>query len=654
MLSTKQIDAGMIQIGDSFGDQHYLPYAIGLLQAYAQSRLAVPDRVRFRLPVYRRMAPEEAVEQLAGSHILFFSVYLWNHALSREIALRYRELYPDAVIVFGGPQVPENKRRLERFMDAHQFIDLACYTEGEEPFLRILEQFDNRLWAKVPGIAFRSKTGLMITAQAPLLDDLDMIPSPYLAGVFEPLMELNPLAKWSALMETNRGCPYTCAFCYWGAGERQRIRSYSLDRVCAEIDWFAQHTIEFVFCCDANFGILSRDMEIVERVAEVKARTGYPCAFSVQSTKNSTAKIFNLQKRLNDAGLQKGVNLALQSLHRPTLEAIERSNITTETYGELLTLFNNAGIPAFSDLILGLPEESYDSYTQGVEQVVRQGQHNRIQFINLTVLENTAMADSSYIERFGLRLVDSRIVSHHTSLTLSSSVAESQRLVVGTGAMPYEDWVRARIFSWIMSLFYFDRLLQMPLIMLGRLAGVGVRELAEHIITSGAKLTTMAKVVSFMREQAIAIQNGSPEFVPSPDFLNIWWPTDEYLFIRLMREGSFDQLYSEAAQLLAPYESRLPEQLLAETLCLNRALIKEPFAGADNELVLSYPIPELYASFQKGEEMSPIKGNYRYRIDRSSQRWNDWNTWMREMVWYGGKKSDYLYPVNAIADGCGT
>jgi len=642
---------GLIQIGDGFGDQHYLPYAIGLLQGYAQSRLAEPASVQFGIPIYRRLPPDDAVKHLAGSHILFFSVYLWNNALSNEIAKRYRQRYPEAVIVFGGPQVPENGERLTRFMKENLWVDVACYTEGEEPFLKVLEHYQLRSWHHVPGVAFRTESGIEITVPPTRIEELDEIPSPYLSGIFDALMEQtsNGAGNWSALMETNRGCPFTCAFCYWGAGDRRRLRSYSLERVFAEIEWFGNHNIEFVFCCDANFGILPRDMDIVEKVAELKVQCGFPRAFSVQSTKNSTTKIFNLQKRLNDAGLQKGVNLALQSLHRPTLTAIERSNITTETYGELLSLFNSAGIPAFSDLILGLPEESYSSYTRGVEQVICQGQHNRIQFINLTVLENTAMAEPSYIERYNLHLVSSRIVSHHTSLTESSGISESQQLVVGTAALPPSDWRRARVFSWFMALFYFDRLLQIPLILLDRLTGSGLREIVEYCINHGVSLPVMGKLLTFMQEQASAIQSGKPEYVPSVEWMEMWWPLDEYLMISLMRNDLLESFYAEAAQLLTPFAELLPPQLLSDALRFNQASIKQPFMSTDQEIELSYPIPELYAAFQMNLDIKPLAGRYRYRIDRSTQQWDNWEIWMREMVWYGGKKGDYLYPCSQVA-----
>lgn len=644
--------ACMIQIGDNFGDnsgdQYYLPYAAGLLQAYAQSRLSNPYTVQFLPPLYRRLLPNEAVDYLSGCDLLFFSVYIWNHGLSSEIARLCRESNPDVVIIFGGPQVPENPTRLKQFLTEHPYVAIACFTEGEDPVVKILEHASDRDWSEVPGIAFRKDQDVVITALGTRIDDLDTIPSAYLSGVFTPLMAASPDTKWSALVETNRGCPFACAFCYWGAGDRKRLRTYGLQRVYSEIEWFAQHAIEFVFCCDANFGILPRDIEIVEQVAEQKSRCGYPRAFSVQSTKNSTSKIFSLQKLLNDAGLQKGVNLALQSLHQPTLDAIKRSNITVETYSELLALFNRSGIPTFSDLILGLPEETYDSYTKGVEQVVRQGQHNRIQFINLTVLENTAMADAAYIERYGLQLVESRIVAHHSSLDDLGGIEEHQRLVVGNYAMPGNDWIKARTFSWFMALFYFDRLLQIPMIFLDRVAGVGVCNVAEHFLTNCDHHPITAQLIACMRENAARIQQGLPEYMPSQDYLNIWWPLDEFLLIRLVRENRIDSFYQEARLLLAPFVPLLPEGMLLEGLDLNRSLIKKPFIASDAEVELSYPIPEMYAAFKHDLDVAMERGVYRYLIDRSTQQWDSWDNWMREMVWYGGKKGDYLYPCIKI------
>ncbi len=641
---------GLVQIGDRFGSQYYLPYAISLLQAYAKTHLTDPASVKFGTPLYYRAEPDEALRILTGSQILFFSAYLWNYSLSIKIAKLYKVRHPETIIVFGGPQVPENPQRLTSFMTEHPYIDIACYGEGEEPFLQILEQREICAWEKVQGIAFCKEGNIVINSPAPPLVELDQIPSPYLSGVFDPLIAMTGGQQWSALLETNRGCPFTCAFCYWGAGNRRSIRSYSLERIMEEIDWFAKNRIEFLFCCDANFGILERDNEIVEKIISSKATTGFPKAFSVQSTKNSTASIYNLQRRLNQAGLQKGVNLALQSLYPPTLDAIRRSNISSAVYGELLTLFNSAGIPAFSDIILGLPEETYDSYVNGIEQIIHQGQHTRIQFINLTVLENTAMADPAYIQLYGLELIDSIIVSHHTSLQEASGVTETQKLVVGSSAMPPDKWVKARVFSWTMSLFYYDRLLQIPFLLLARLGGIGIRCVVEHFISKGSTFPVTASLLDFISQMAKGVAAGKPEYVASADYLNIWWQVDEYLMIKLIREGKLNAFYEEALQILEPLAKDLPRGIVEDALHLNRNLIKEPFATGDLVLTLSYQLPEIHSALQTGELPKLMKGIFSYRISRNLESIEDWNVWMREVIWYGSKKGDYLFSVQPIKE----
>ena len=154
--------------------------------------------------------------------------------------------------------------------------------------------------------------------------------------------------------------------------------------------------IEYIFCCDANFGILSRDVDIASCVAETKKRCGYPQALSVQATKNATERAYNTQKILADAGLNKGVDIALQSMDPTTLKSIKRGNISTETYQELQRRFTRDNVETYTDLILGLPGETYESLTNAVSTIIDNGQHNRIQFNNLSVLPNAEMGDPEY------------------------------------------------------------------------------------------------------------------------------------------------------------------------------------------------------------------------------------------------------------------
>ena len=54
----------------------------------------------------------------------------------------------------------------------------------------------------------------------------------------------------------------------------------------------------------------------------------------------------------------------------------------------------------------------------------------------------------------------------------------------------------------------------------------------------------------FFDSEALSMQKGGPEYVYSKDWLGIYWPADEYMFIKLTAEASLQTFYEEAARLL--------------------------------------------------------------------------------------------------------
>ncbi|MFC2070208.1 B12-binding domain-containing radical SAM protein, partial [Chloroflexota bacterium] len=538
---------------------------------------------------------------------------------------------------------------LETMLRSNPYINIGCYSEGELPFLKILENIYTCSWAEVPSIGFISSNNEFVqTPIANRIDNLNEIPSPYLNGIFDNLIEARPEESWSALWETNRGCPFNCSFCTWGNATDKRIYTYNMKRVLEEVDWFSRHSIEFLFCCDANFGILKeRDLQIAEKVVENNKKYGYPRAFSVQSTKNATRTIFELNKILNDAGLQKGVNLALQSVNEETLKSIKRSNISTKVYQELQKMFTDAGIPTFSDMIIGLPNETYDSFVNGVSSVIEEGQHNRIQFINLSILENSEMSVPEYQKKHGMIVQECKMVSHHTTLDDSNAIVEVEHLVVGTKTMPKEDWARLRVFCWMISLLHFNKLLQIPLILLNKSCALSYREMVEIFLVDNKDTPLISEILSLLNDKAMAIQSGNNEYIPSREWLNIWWPLDEFIFIKLCCEGSISQFYEEAGQAIMQYLKgkglSISPQLIQEAIDLNAQMIKMPFISENTSVSTAYNILEVYEAALVGKDIPLNKGKYGYDIIRNRLVWNSWDEWCREVVWYGTKRGAYLY-----------
>lgn len=527
---------GLVQIGNKFGEQYYLPYSIGLWQSY------LGDEHDFLLPIYKYEKVETIVEHLLSAGIVYSSVYVWNHQINLKINEQLVKYGKEMVL--SGPQINDWQIPIET-------------------------------------------------------------PSPYLTGIFDPLMQANPGQEWAGLLETNRGCPFKCSFCHRGQNSNT-VQQFDINRVFDEIGWFSKNKIEFLFCCDANFGMFDRDLDIARKVAENKEKYGYPKTFSVQNTKNSTEKILEIQKVLNDAGLQKGVNLALQSLNGKTLKSINRTNINQKTYEDLQHIFTENDTCTYTDLIIGLPGETYESFTDGVNELIQRGQHNRINFVNLTILPNTEMADPKYRDKYGIKTVQSQLVLHHTNLNEQTN--EFHDLVIATNAMPKKDWVKTKVFCWMVSLLFFDKLLQLPFTTLGN-----IKSLIELFINQ-TQYPVISDIVSSFKRKADAIQCGGKEYVASERWLNLWWPADEIAFIEICQNPS--GFYEEAEAILNNKFG--PLLSIHNVIALNKALIKLPCINAD--ITVSS-----------------------YAINRTAEKWDSWEDWARKVVWYSGKQGAYLY-----------
>lgn len=645
-----KIKIGLVEIGDSFGGQYYLPYSLGVLRAYAEKMHAPRGNYEFLPMIYKRENIEKLVEKLSGADIIFYSTYLWNFKVSLEVARRTKREKPDVINVFGGPQVPESNEKASAFLRKYPFVEIVSFGEGEIPFLRIIERRQDRGWDDVPSIGYRGPdNSISFNKIKEIIQDINEIPSPYLSGIFDELIEQNPKEIWQGRIETNRGCPFTCAFCYWGKKSERKVKQFDLDRIYREIDWISKNKIEFVFCCDANFGILKKDFDIARKVADNKKCFGYPKAFSVQNTKNSKERIFELQKILNDAGLQKGVNLALQSLNDATLKYIERSNIDNKTYAELQRLFTKSNIPTFTDLIIGLPGETYESFTRGVSEIIESGQHNRIQFINLTILENTLMAKPEFQREHGFTITETELIPHHSSLDTIENMIETQHLVTATQSMSGRDWIKARVFSWMASLLHFDKLLQVPFIVLHEVYGISYKDLIETLMKKFDGQNMLANIVSVFEEKAANIQGGGSEYSKSKEWLNIAWYPDELLLINMSAGAKIDSFYIEAeARLLSlvrDHAETVEPSVISAAVRLNRAILKQPFLNEDIRVKSDYNIWEIYQAALRGEESALEKGDFEYEVDRTTERWELWEDWCREVIWYGNKRGDYIYSI---------
>jgi radical SAM C-methyltransferase len=406
-----------------------MPLAAGYLKATALACEPIRDEMDIRI---QNFGGGDAVTAMAETmfaesvpDVLAFSVFGWSYHGFGAIAETFKQIRPDGWVVFGGTHVANQAPRVFR---QYPDVDIVVNTEGEFVFrdllLAYLSGASPRDLGAIGGISFVDEAGAVVTTPPPeRIQDLDTIPSPFLTGAV-PLTDHTGQFRYDvALIETNRGCPYRCAFCYWGGAVGQKVRAFSLDRLRAELEIFAYHQVHTVVLCDANIGLLRQDLEFVEEVIRIRDRYGYPKAVEGSWAKNKSKVFYDIVRRMKEVGMRSSFTLALQTLNDPTLDLMHRRNMKVNDWEDLVAWLRAEGLDCYAELIWGAPGETVESFYAGYDRLARH--MTRIAVYPLLLLPNTEYSEAK--DRFGFRTIrgdndDFEYVLGHNTMTIAENL----------------------------------------------------------------------------------------------------------------------------------------------------------------------------------------------------------------------------------------
>jgi len=370
------------------------------------------------------------LDRIEEPHIFCFSNYVWNYEYNKKIAEAVKKKYPNCLISFGGPQVTKFPKE-KKFFENHPYVDTISLGEGERNFLTILENYQTNSVKQIYSFD--------------RLEELDF-PSPYGLGLFDRMIKDNPGYQWNAVLETNRGCPFKCTFCDWGSLTYSKLKKFNLERIFEDLEWMGKNKIGYGIIADANFGCFKeRDMYITEKMVEVQKKYGYPETVDASWYKNLTKEVIDIVKKFVENGFNRGFSLSLQSMNEETLESIERANMKLNKFHEILDLCNEQQIPSYTELILGLPHETKDTWIGGICKLVEAGQHNSIESWLTQMLENSQLNQERDEHAFDTVFLENYYTSQE------DFVEEKAEIVRGTKYMPFEDLVDSWMFSWLIT-----------------------------------------------------------------------------------------------------------------------------------------------------------------------------------------------------------
>lgn len=290
-------------------------------------------------------------------------------------------------------------------------------------------------------LVWRQDGELHENGERPLKKIIDDIPSPYLSGILDEFLT----AGMIPMFETNPGCPFKCTFCAWGSASKHLVRPMDVDQALAEIAYVGEPSdARNLIVCDANFGILKRDVELAKAIRAVRDSKGAPAMCHIWLAKNATERNLEIGEILGDMTVPV---MAVQSLEDEVLENIKRDNISTETYAEYQKKFHRMGSRTYSDLIVPLPAETLERHLAALRQLFDMGV-DIIQNHNMRLL---AGAETNSIEprsQFGFetkyRLIHGDAGEYHAPDDTVIRVFEYEESLRSTTTMSEDDLLYLR------------------------------------------------------------------------------------------------------------------------------------------------------------------------------------------------------------------
>ncbi len=371
-----------LQSHDFFFSQENIPLAPAYLQAIAQQQGIDAELLPRPLMSY---GSDQAILQFlskARPNLVGLSCYQWNVERSLYLAAALKRLFPTCTVVLGGPEItPENG-----FLFQHGNFDVGVVGEGEDIWNMLLQSFPRI--PSVPGLLLRAKNGEWhFTGEAPHPTRFGQWPSPFLSGLLDSQL------KGVLWLETVRGCPHRCAYCYYHK-QSPHLRTLSLERIFKEVVRAIDQGLEEIVFLDPCFSIRP-DLEALLKGLAV-TNSGRRVRLHGECTAETIDK--GMAEKMARAGFVQ-FEVGLQSVNRSTLRNIHRI-FHPQRFLRGVRALQARGIEATVDLMAGLPGDGLSDICNSLDWVIHHEAYDYLMLYPLGLIPGTELRNRA--SKFGL------------------------------------------------------------------------------------------------------------------------------------------------------------------------------------------------------------------------------------------------------------
>lgn len=435
---------------------------------------------------------ENSAPDIAG-----FGSYDWNHNLTLAVTKKLKQINPSCLVIMGGANAEIDPRDNKKFLSQHEAVDYVVYGDGEKPFSNLVSEYRNlqgkKKWLQVlkgtPIDGCRTLVGDELVLGEPFdaITDMDEVPSPYLNGLFDHILEDPTLMP---IIQNIRGCPYLCRFCVSGT-QYGKIRNFSLGRIQEEIKFLQENARNrFLRFSDDNFGIVEHDVRVAEFIRENFEKNKYPAGLKVYSAKKQTDRVREVGRILKP--LMTYV-ISFQTTTNDVLKETKRVSAKHDEATESLEYCRNNGLSTATELIFGLPGETLDSWKEVIDTTLSYG-FDSVSMNPLWLLKGAdlnrseARKENEYVGKF--MLAENAVTSYDDFFSI-----ERDEIAVQSKNYSFDEWktfLKYQIFILTLSYFGYGK----ELIYYASNMGLKPTRLFDHILDNPDQYPTSNELVA--------------------------------------------------------------------------------------------------------------------------------------------------------------
>jgi len=308
-------------------------------------------------------ARHKGLNELNLSNVLFVGISIVTGSRiinALEIAKYIRRKNPSITLVWAGIHatlLPEETAR-------NEYVDIVVKNEGEETILELADRFSNNESIEdVQGIVYKDKNGEIINNPNRPYMDLSKLEYPSF-----DLLDMKEYEKTIIHLNSSRGCPFPCTFCYLQNFNKLSWRAIPADLLVNWIDKAVNtYGMKEIGFSDDNFFVDKKRVEafcngLIDKGLNKKIKWGAIGRFDTFARYDDN--IMSLLKESNFWSLAGGAESG-----SPRMLKVMKKMETKELVEQGISNCANYGFRAIPSFVIGFPQEKREDVEMTLDYI---------------------------------------------------------------------------------------------------------------------------------------------------------------------------------------------------------------------------------------------------------------------------------------------